>query len=128
VAAAAVIGRSFSFRLLTAISRIDVNELFTVVEKAQRMGLIVPSSEGPERPFTFTHELTRQTFLAGISVPRRQYLHSVVADAIEMMLMDRAALGDRQKAQTLLNEALETYTFIGIPGTSRSPKLFSVSG
>src|SRR5208283_309806 len=83
LAAAAVVGRSFSFQLLTAISRIDVDELFTVIEKAQQMGIIVPSSDGPERPFTFAHELTRQTLLAGISVPRRQHLHAVVADAIE---------------------------------------------
>ena len=48
LAAAAVIGRSFSFQLLTAVSQIDVDELFTVIEKAQQMGLIVPSSEGPE--------------------------------------------------------------------------------
>ena len=54
LAAAAVIGRSFSFQLLTAISQIDVDELFTVIEKAQQMGIIVPSSEGPERPFTFS--------------------------------------------------------------------------
>ncbi len=36
LAAAAVIGRSFSFQLLTAISQIDVDELFTVIEKASR--------------------------------------------------------------------------------------------
>ena len=76
LAAAAVIGRSFSFQLLTAISQVDVDELFTVIEKAQQMGIIVPSSEGPERPFTFAHELVRQTLLAGISAPRRQQLHA----------------------------------------------------
>jgi hypothetical protein len=32
-----------------------------------------------------------------------------------MMLMDRAAPGDREKAQTLFNEALERYQSIGIP-------------
>ena len=32
-----------------------------------------------------------------------------------MMLRDRAAAGDRENAQTLLNEALETYTQIGMP-------------
>ena len=65
LAAAAMIGRSFSFRLLTEVSQIDVDELFTVIEKAQQMGIIVPSSEGPEKPFTFAHELVRQTLLAG---------------------------------------------------------------
>ena len=83
--AAAVIGRSFSFRLLTEVSQTDVDELFTVIEKAQRMGIIVPSSEGPENPFTFTHELMRQTLLAGISAPRKQRLHARVADAIESL-------------------------------------------
>jgi hypothetical protein len=32
-----------------------------------------------------------------------------------MMLIDRAARGDREKTQTLLREALETYTQIGMP-------------
>ena len=32
-----------------------------------------------------------------------------------MMLMDRARPGDREKAQTLLREALESYTQIGMP-------------
>jgi len=31
------------------------------------------------------------------------------------MLTDRAASGDREKAQTLLSEALVTYTQIGMP-------------
>ncbi len=85
LAAATVIGRSFSFRLLTEVSQTEVDELFTVIEKAQRMGIIVPSSEGPETPFTFAHELVRQTLLAGISAPRRQQLHSRVADAIDRL-------------------------------------------
>jgi hypothetical protein len=32
-----------------------------------------------------------------------------------MMLLDRAAPGDRDKAQTLVSQALETYTHIGMP-------------
>ena len=32
-----------------------------------------------------------------------------------MMLLDRAARGDRDRAQTLLREAMETYTQIGMP-------------
>ena len=88
LAAAAVIGRSFSFQLLTSISRVDVDELFTVIEKAQQMGIIIHSAEGPERPFTFAHELVRQTLLAGISGPRRQQLHAAVANAIAKLYPD----------------------------------------
>jgi tetratricopeptide (TPR) repeat protein len=90
LAAAAVIGRSFSFQLLISSSRVDVDELFTVLEKAQQMGIIIPSSQGPEKPFTFTHELVRQTLLAGISAPRKQQLHAAVADAIELLYPDAA--------------------------------------
>jgi len=32
-----------------------------------------------------------------------------------MMLIDRSAPGDREKAQTLLREALKSYTSIGMP-------------
>jgi hypothetical protein len=32
-----------------------------------------------------------------------------------MMLIDRAAAGDREKARTLVSEALESYTQIGMP-------------
>jgi hypothetical protein len=80
-----LIGRSFSFQLLTAVSQMDVDELFDVIEKAQGMGIVVPSSEGPGRPFTFSHELVRQTLLAGISAPRQERLHAGVADAIERL-------------------------------------------
>jgi predicted ATPase len=94
LAAAAVIGRSFNFQLLTAISQIDVDELFTILEKAQKMGIIVASSEGPQKPFTFTHELVRQTLLASISRPRRQQLHAEVAGAIARLRPDKERPGD----------------------------------
>jgi predicted ATPase len=93
LAAAAVIGRSFSFQLLTGISLIDVDELFTVIEKAQQMGVIVPSAEGPERPYAFGHELVRQTILAGLLAARQERLHADVADAIERL--DPGAVDER---------------------------------
>ena len=88
LAAAAVIGRVFSFQLLTAISQVNADEVFAVVEQALRMRIIVPNSEGRAQPFTFAHELVRQTLLAGISALRRQQLHAVAADAIERLYSD----------------------------------------
>jgi predicted ATPase len=101
--AAAVIGRSFSFRLLTAICEIDVDELFSIVEKAQQMGIIVAGSEPPEKPFTFTHELVRQTLLAGISAPRLQQLHARTADSIERLEPVAVDERDVEIADHLLN-------------------------
>jgi tetratricopeptide (TPR) repeat protein len=83
--AAAAIGRSFSFQLWTVVSQIDIDDLFTVLEKAQRIGIVVPSAEGPEKPFTFAHELVRQTLLAEISIVRRQQLHAKIAAALESL-------------------------------------------
>jgi hypothetical protein len=42
---------------------------------------IVANSHGPGSPFIFTHELVRQTLLAGISAPRRQHLRAGIANA-----------------------------------------------
>ena len=108
LAAAAVIGRSFSFQLLTTVSQIDVDELFTVIEKAQQMGIIIPSSEGPERPFTFTHELVRQTLLADISAPRRQRWHASVAEAIERLNPDAL----KEHAGEIIDHLLKAGTFV----------------
>jgi hypothetical protein len=105
--AAAVIGRSFSFKLLTAICEIEVDELFTILEKAQQMGIIAASSQGPERPFSFSYELVRQTLLAGISAPRRQHLHAGVADAISGLHTD--AVTDR--AGDIVNHLAKAGTF-----------------
>src|SRR5207245_9495584 len=105
--AAAVIGRSFSFKLLTAICEIEVDELFTIVEKAQQMGIIVASSEGPAWPFIFTHELVRQTLLAGISAPRRQRLHASVAEAIERLNPDTV----KERAGDITDHLLKTGPF-----------------
>jgi tetratricopeptide (TPR) repeat protein len=107
LAAAAVIGRSFSFQLLSSISQIDVDELFTVIEKAQQMRIIVSSSEGPEQPFTFAHELVRQTLLAGISAPRQQRLHAGVAEAIERLYPGAA----NERAGEIANHLLKAGSF-----------------
>jgi AAA ATPase domain len=107
LAAAAVIGRRFSFSLLTAICEIEVDELFTILEKAQQMGIIVASSQGPERPFTFTHELVRQTLLAGISAPRRQHLHAGVADAIARLHPDSV----NERAGDIVNHLVKAGSF-----------------
>jgi uncharacterized membrane protein len=106
--AAAVIGRSFSFKLLTAICEIEVDELFTIVEKAQQMGIIIASSEGLARPIIFTHELVRQTLLAGISAPRRQHLHAGVADAIARLHPDAV----NERAGDIANHLIKAGSFV----------------
>jgi tetratricopeptide (TPR) repeat protein len=107
LAAAAVIGRSFSFELLTAVCEKGVDELFAAIEKAQQMGIIVPSAEGHGTQFTFAHELVRQTLLAGISAPRLQQLHARVADKIEALYHD----GVNERAGEIADHLLKAESF-----------------
>jgi len=82
--AAAIIGPSFSFRMLQALlDGFDIDDLIDGIESARRAGVLVASAQGPEAPFTFSHELVRQALLAGLPAPRRQLLHQKTADAIE---------------------------------------------
>jgi predicted ATPase len=106
--AAAVIGRSFKFQLLTGVNLIDVDELFTVIEKARQMGIIVASSEGLEKPFIFCHELVRQALLAGISAPRRQQLHAGVSDAIERLYPQAI----KERAGEVANHLIKAGSFV----------------
>jgi tetratricopeptide (TPR) repeat protein len=90
LSAASVIGRSFNFVLLEAVlDRMDPDALFDGLEEAEHTGFITSSSQGPEAPFAFSHELVRQTLLAGISLPRQQRLHLKIALAMEKVFAAR---------------------------------------
>jgi hypothetical protein len=81
--AAAVLGRSFTFKLLeTLLSDVYLDDLLTSIEHAQRMDLLVANSGAPDAPLEFSQEIVRRTLLADISPPRRQLLHLRVAEAV----------------------------------------------
>ena len=83
LAAGAVVGRAFPFRLLEAITDVESGRLLDVVEEAEAARVVVGEERDGEVHYSFAHELIRQTLLAGLSVLRRQRLHLAVADAIE---------------------------------------------
>jgi class 3 adenylate cyclase/tetratricopeptide (TPR) repeat protein len=102
LAAAAVIGRAFPFRLLEIISDLPVDDLVDVVDDAEAAQVLVSEERDSEVVFSFAHELIRQTLLSSLSVLRRQRLHLRVADALEKLDEDAVITRAQEIADHLL--------------------------
>jgi eukaryotic-like serine/threonine-protein kinase len=119
--AAAVIGRSFSFKLLQSFESFNEDTLLKAIDEGLRAGLILSSTLGPEAPFSFSHELVRQSLLTEISGPRRQRLHALVARAIEKTysanLEDHAAeLANHLTQATASADGSRLVHYLGVAG------------
>ena len=86
LAAAAIVGRAFTYELLEALGELAAEPLLDALEEAERARLVTPLSDAPDEDrLLFSHELIRQTLLAGLSPPRRRRLHLLVADTLERL-------------------------------------------
>jgi class 3 adenylate cyclase/tetratricopeptide (TPR) repeat protein len=83
LAAAAVVGRTFTFDVLKEVCALDADALLDAVDEAERAHLIVSLPDATHASFRFSHELIRQTLLSGVSAARLQVLHLQVAGVLE---------------------------------------------
>jgi tetratricopeptide (TPR) repeat protein len=102
LAAAAVVGRGFSFRLWEAVADIDAGALLDIVDEAEGARVIVPEEREGDAHYTFAHELIRQTLLSSLTIPRRQRLHLAVANAMELLESRAAEMRPSEIATHLL--------------------------
>ena len=89
LAAAAVVGRAFTYELLEALGELSPDALLNALDAAEQARLVAPVSDAvDEDRLSFSHELVRQTLLAGLSQARRRRLHLRVADTLERLYRD----------------------------------------
>ncbi len=78
--AAAVIGKSFSYGLLSASLNGNADDLLPALDQAAAAQLVAPA-EG--EAYAFTHDKIRETLYEEINPIRRRRLHQQVAEALE---------------------------------------------
>jgi len=85
---ASVIGRSFLFKLLEAISDAE-RELDWHLAQLERADLVHEKTRLPELEYMFKHSLTQEAAYASLVRERRQEFHRRVANALEKIFAER---------------------------------------
>ena len=79
----AAIGRSFAFKVISAVTTHDGNSLNTALDRLADADLILPQGTGPERVYTFKHALVQDAAYESLLRSQRAPLHARIAAAIE---------------------------------------------
>jgi tetratricopeptide (TPR) repeat protein len=85
---AAVIGRSFLYRILKTIAE-EVRELDRDLDQLRTVELIRVKQKVPELEYIFKHALVQEATYGSILLQRRRELHSKVGQATETLFPDR---------------------------------------
>jgi class 3 adenylate cyclase/tetratricopeptide (TPR) repeat protein len=86
---ASVIGRSFQYRLLNAISDAE-KQLEDHLSQLQRLDLVREKSRQPELEYIFKHSLTQEAAYESLLIERRKEFHLRVANALQELFPDHA--------------------------------------
>ena len=88
--AASLAGEPFEVEMLSGATALSPLELAEVLEHAEAMQLVVPSSGG----LRFAHDLVRQALALRLSLERRRLLHGRLASAAELAGAEPARVGE----------------------------------
>jgi class 3 adenylate cyclase/tetratricopeptide (TPR) repeat protein len=86
--AASVIGREFAYRLLEAITQMQM-ELQSSLAELQGLEFIYEKSLFPELEYIFKHALTQEVAYNSLLKKKRRELHGSIGNAIEALYPDR---------------------------------------
>jgi len=79
LAAAAAIGRAFTFSLLNEVSQVPAEKIIQCIEEWLQKGLVRETIN----EYDFSHDKIRQVAHASLSRARRQYIHRRIADVLK---------------------------------------------
>jgi class 3 adenylate cyclase/predicted ATPase len=85
---AAVIGREFSYDLLTAASRTDENDLRSALSQLEDADIIYRTGVSPSVRFAFKHVLLRDAVYNSLLRGKRQEIHADIANVLENHFRD----------------------------------------
>lgn len=81
----AVIGREFSYELLSAVAGMPKDSLDESLEQLARSELVFRKGVNPHAVYTFKHALVRDAAYEGLLKSRRAQLHAALANAFEQV-------------------------------------------
>ncbi len=79
----AVIGRTFSYELLSLVSPMRASQLRIALRQLADSELISPQGDPPEAAYTFKHALVQDAAYGSLLRSRRQELHARIAEVLE---------------------------------------------
>jgi len=88
----ATIGRQFSYKLLSKVSRLAPEELSSGLEKLVAADIVTISSKSPELVYKFRHALIQDSAYSSLLKLKRKKLHASIAGVLEEHFPDIAAV------------------------------------
>src|SRR5688500_13034716 len=78
-----VSGREYTYELMLAVSPMDGGELAKALSSLASAELVYVRGEPPDATYVFKHALVQDAAYASLLRPRRQQLHTRIAEALQ---------------------------------------------